>query len=113
MKKKKKWDTEFRHSITYRMIRNVAGAGVARVAEKAVDTALHAADIALDATQEKVHQATSHYTQNPYGGVPVYEVESTPEQQPVQTARKPKKWKKGRPVPEGYRAVHHKSVVPI
>ncbi len=113
MKKKKKWDTEFRRSITYRMIRNMAGAGAARVAEKAVDTALHAADIALDATQEKVHQAASHYTQKPYGGVPIYEAESRPEQQPVQTARKPKKWKKGRPVPEGYRAVHQKSVVPI
>lgn len=118
MKKRKNWDTEFRHSVTYRMIRNMAGAGAARVAEKAVDTALHAADIALDATQEsvqKVHRTVSNYSDSRYGGAPVYEANGTPppQPQPVQTPHKPKKWKKGRPVPEGYRSVHHKSVVPI
>ena len=66
-----------------------------RVAEKAVDTALHAADIALNATQEsvqKVHRTVSNYSDSRYGGTPVYEANGTPppEPQPVQTPHKPK-----------------------
>ena len=106
---KNSWNTDFRQSVTYQLIRDFAGQKVARVAERAANTAVQAASVAVNATNEAVQKASRAVEQAQHGRTPGAPAASAPQEKP----KKQKKWKKGMPVPEGYRSVHHKSTVPI